>query len=57
MRTKGQQRIKTLTGGETMLSQIKTAISRSQSTLLQDAAGAVSLVVMLMVALHLPGAF
>ena len=40
-----------------MLTQIKTAISRSQSTLLQDAVGAVSLVVMLMVALHLPGAF
>ncbi|WP_272871495.1 hypothetical protein [Ruegeria lacuscaerulensis] len=40
-----------------MLTQIKTAISRSQSTLLQDAVGAVSLIVMLMVALHLPGAF
>jgi hypothetical protein len=57
MRTKGQQRIKALTGGETMLTQIKTAISRSQSTLLQDALGAVSLVVMLMVALHMPGTF
>ncbi|SHE67399.1 hypothetical protein SAMN05444279_10622 [Ruegeria intermedia] len=40
-----------------MLSQIKTAISRSQSTLLQDAAGAASLIVMLMVALHLPVGF
>ncbi|CAD0185686.1 hypothetical protein RUESEDTHA_02581 [Ruegeria sp. THAF57] len=40
-----------------MLTQIKTAITRSQSTILQDAAGAVSLVVILMVALHLPGAF
>lgn len=40
-----------------MLTQIKTAITRSQSTLLQDAVGAVSLVVMLMVGLHLPGAF
>ncbi|WP_269150150.1 hypothetical protein [Ruegeria lacuscaerulensis] len=40
-----------------MLTQIKTAISRSHATLLQDAAGAVSLVVILMVALHLPGAF
>ncbi|MFY2826511.1 hypothetical protein [Ruegeria sp. MALMAid1280] len=40
-----------------MLTQIKTAISRSQSTLVQDAVGAVSLVVMLMVALHLPGTF
>ena len=38
-----------------MLTQIKTALSRSQATILQDAAGAVSLVVMLMVALHLPG--
>ncbi len=40
-----------------MLTQIKTAIARSQSTLLQDAIGAVSLAVMLMVALHLPGTF
>ncbi|SLN37566.1 hypothetical protein TRL7639_01850 [Falsiruegeria litorea R37] len=38
-----------------MLSQIKTALTRSQDTLLQDAAGAASLVVMLVVALHLPG--
>ena len=37
-----------------MLSQIKTAFTRSQSTILQDAAGAVSLVVMLVAALHLP---
>ncbi|GAB5436951.1 hypothetical protein TRM7615_03276 [Falsiruegeria mediterranea M17] len=37
-----------------MLSQIKTALTRSQNTLLQDAAGAASLVVMLVVALHLP---
>ncbi|WP_276202385.1 hypothetical protein [Ruegeria marisrubri] len=40
-----------------MLTQIKTALIRSQSTLLQDAVGVVSLVVMLMVALHLPGSF
>ena len=40
-----------------MLTQIKTAINRSQSTILQDAAGVVSLVVMLMVALHLPVGF
>ncbi|WP_255612104.1 hypothetical protein [Ruegeria sp. SCSIO 43209] len=40
-----------------MLSQIKTAFTRSQSTILQDAAGAVSLVVMLVVALHLPTGF
>ncbi|SLN70913.1 hypothetical protein [Ruegeria meonggei] len=40
-----------------MLTQIKTAISRSQSTIVQDAVGAVSLVVMLVVALHMPGTF
>ncbi|WP_424833698.1 hypothetical protein [Ruegeria sp.] len=49
--------IKALTGGDTMLTQIKTAFSRSQATLLQDVAGVVSLVVMLMVALHLPMGF
>lgn len=38
-----------------MLTQIKTALHRSQDTLIQDALGAVSLVVILMVALHLPG--
>ena len=37
-----------------MLTQIKTVFSRSQSTILQDAAGVMSLVVILMVALHLP---
>ncbi|SMO42434.1 hypothetical protein SAMN06265380_101613 [Ruegeria faecimaris] len=40
-----------------MLTQIKTTLNRSQSTLLQDAAGAVALVVILMVALHLPGTY
>ncbi|WP_263618871.1 hypothetical protein [Ruegeria profundi] len=40
-----------------MLTQIKMTLSRSQSTILQDAVGAVSLVVMLMVALHIPGVF
>ncbi len=40
-----------------MLAQIKTAFSRSQATILQDAVGAVSLVVMLVVALHLPTGF
>lgn len=40
-----------------MLTQIKTAFSRSQATLVQDAAGALSLVVMLVVALHLPAGF
>ncbi len=38
-----------------MLTDIKTALTRSQETLLQDAAGAAALVVMLVVALHLPG--
>ena len=40
-----------------MLTQIKTAFSRSQATILQDAVGAVSLVVILVVALHLPTGF
>ena len=40
-----------------MLTQIKTVITRSHSTILQDAVGVVSLVVMLMVALHLPVGF
>ncbi|WP_268952722.1 hypothetical protein [Ruegeria haliotis] len=40
-----------------MLTQIKTVFNRSQSTILQDAVGLVSLVVMLMVALHLPVGF
>ncbi|MEX0329734.1 MAG: hypothetical protein AB3N07_13500 [Ruegeria sp.] len=40
-----------------MLTQIKTAFTRSQATFLQDAVGAVSLVVMLVVALHLPMGF
>ncbi|MGR3838902.1 MAG: hypothetical protein ACU0A2_11185 [Cognatishimia sp.] len=38
-----------------MLRQIKSAIHNSQSTLLQDAVGAASLVVMMLVALHVPG--
>ncbi|MCU9837561.1 MULTISPECIES: hypothetical protein [Ruegeria] len=38
-----------------MVTQIKNVLSRSQGTLLQDAIGAASLMVMLMVALHLPG--
>ncbi|MFZ5963743.1 hypothetical protein ACOXXX_12380 [Thalassococcus sp. BH17M4-6] len=37
-----------------MLTQIKSTVARSHDTLLQDAIGAVSLIVMLMVALHLP---
>lgn len=38
-----------------MLTQIKTAVSAHRDTLLQDAMGALALVVMLVVALHLPG--
>ncbi|MFB9232486.1 hypothetical protein ACFFUT_11895 [Pseudohalocynthiibacter aestuariivivens] len=38
-----------------MLDDIKTVIDRSSATLLQDAAGAASLVVMLFVGLYLPG--
>ncbi len=38
-----------------MLNQIKIALIRSRETLLQDMIGAASLVVILMVALHLPG--
>ncbi|WP_256364009.1 hypothetical protein [Ruegeria sp. 6PALISEP08] len=40
-----------------MLTQIKTAFSRAQSTIFQDAVGVMSLVVILMVALHLPVGF
>ncbi|WP_281359577.1 hypothetical protein [Roseobacter ponti] len=36
------------------LSMIKTVATRSQATLVQDIAGAAALVVILMVALHLP---
>ncbi|WP_269751604.1 MULTISPECIES: hypothetical protein [Pseudophaeobacter] len=38
-----------------MMTQLKTTLNNTQSTLLQDALGAASLVVMLVVALHLPG--
>lgn len=37
-----------------MLTQIKTIASRSHVTLLQDAAGAMALIVMLVIGLHLP---
>lgn len=37
-----------------ILLQIKAIASRSHATLLQDAAGATALVVMLLVGLHLP---
>lgn len=38
-----------------MLTEIKTVLARTQHTLFQDALGAASLVVMLLVGLHLPG--
>ncbi len=38
-----------------MVTQFKSALRNSQFTLLQDAVGAASLVVMLVVGLHLPG--
>lgn len=38
----------------TTLKMIKTIATRSQTTLLQDAAGAAALIVMLVVGLHLP---
>ncbi|GAA6198968.1 hypothetical protein [Aquicoccus sp. SU-CL01552] len=38
-----------------MLTQIKTTLSTSRKTLLQDALGAAALMAMLLGALHLPG--
>ncbi|CUJ23883.1 hypothetical protein [Cognatishimia activa] len=38
-----------------MMTQIKTVIRNSQFTLLHDAVGAGALVVMMIVALHIPG--
>ncbi|GAA6207366.1 hypothetical protein NBRC116601_06590 [Cognatishimia sp. WU-CL00825] len=38
-----------------MYTQIKAVVRNSQSTLVQDAVGAAALVVMLLVALHIPG--
>lgn len=40
-----------------MIMQLKTTLQNAQSTLLQDALGAASLMIMLVVALHLPGFF
>ncbi len=40
-----------------MLHQVKDVIRRSDETLFQDVVGALSLVVMLVVGLHLPGLF
>jgi hypothetical protein len=55
MRTKGQQKFNPLARSLTMLTEIKTVLARTQHTLFQDALGAASLVVMLLVGLHLPG--
>ena len=38
-----------------MMTQIKTSFHRAQGTLLQDGLGVAALLVMLVVALHLPG--
>ncbi len=38
-----------------MIRQMKSTLNRSQDTLLQDAMGAIALIVMLVVCLHLPG--
>lgn len=38
-----------------MFAEIKSVLLRSRDTLIEDAAGAVALMVMLLVGLHLPG--
>ncbi len=38
-----------------MFAEIRSVLRRSRETLLEDAAGAVALMVMLVVGLHLPG--
>jgi hypothetical protein len=38
-----------------MMTQIKTVIRNSRTTLIQDAIGGVALIVMMLVALHVPG--
>ncbi|HHI71666.1 MAG TPA: hypothetical protein ENJ91_11730 [Rhodobacteraceae bacterium] len=58
MGTKGQQRTETQNErGQQMFNEIKYACLRSRETLVQDAAGAAALVVMLIAALYLPGTF
>jgi hypothetical protein len=52
MRTKGQRSQPRITA---MPADLKSVLKRSSPTLIQDAAGAAALVVMLLVALHLPG--
>ena len=43
------------TGNIDMLTEMKNVVTRSSSTLLQDAAGAAALVLMLVIGLNLPG--
>ena len=55
MRTKRQQRQTSHKGKDLqMIEQIKTTIERSRDTLLSDAIGALALMVILVVGLHLP---
>jgi len=54
MRTKRQQREQNLNRSLPMIKDVKDVIARSPSSLLADALGAVSLMAMLVVALHLP---
>lgn len=58
MGTKGQQTEREhYKRSPTMLAEIKTVYIRSGATLLQDAAGAAALIVMLGAALYMPGVF
>jgi hypothetical protein len=55
MRTKQQQKPSHYEGKDKpMIEQIKTTIERSRATLLSDAVGALALMVILVVGLHLP---
>lgn len=55
MRTKEQQKQSSRKGKDLpMIEQIKTTIERSRDTLLSDAIGALALMVILVVGLHLP---
>jgi hypothetical protein len=55
MRTKEQQKQSNHKGKDLpMIEQIKTTVERSRATLLSDAIGAMALMVILVVGLHLP---
>lgn len=54
MRTKRQHREQTQDWSLKMIKDVKDVIARAQTSLLADALGAVSLLTMLVVALHLP---